>query len=81
MAAIIRDADEITAKVDPGAVFNPVVRKRLDLVREPSGGVVVQDIKQLPRLADDELMDALRALQRASQSRAGAADGGAASTD
>ncbi len=81
MAAIIHDADEITARVDPGSVFNPVVRKRLDLVREPSREAVVQDIKQLPRLADDELMDALRALQRVAQRRAGAADAGAASTD
>ena len=33
---MIRDVDEITAQVDPGAVFNPVVRAKLDAVHETS---------------------------------------------
>ena len=32
---MIRDVDEITAQVDPGAVFNPVVRAKLDAVHRP----------------------------------------------
>ena len=32
----IRDVNEITAKVDPSAVFNPVVREKLDAVHQTS---------------------------------------------
>ena len=60
---IIRDVDEITAQVDPGAVFNPVVRRKLEAVHETSSKAMKYDLNQLSRMDDGELMDVLREMQ------------------
>lgn len=70
---MIRDVDEITAQVDPGAVFNPVVRSKLDAVHETSSKAMKWDINTLSRMDDDELMGVLREMQ--AQSEAAGPDG------
>jgi hypothetical protein len=64
---IMRDVDEITAKVEPGAVFNPVVRARLDAVHQVSSKAMKWDIDTLSRMDDDQLMDVLRQMQADSE--------------
>ena len=58
---LIRDVDEITAQVDPGAVFNPVVRSKLDAVHEASSKAMKWDLNTLTTMDDDQLMEVLRA--------------------
>jgi hypothetical protein len=70
---MIRDVDEITAQVDPGAVFNPVVRAKLDAVHDTSSKAMKWDINTLSRMDDAELMGVLREMQ--AQSEAGEQDG------
>ena len=70
---MIRDVDEITAQVDPGAVFNPVVRAKLDAVHETSSKAMKWDINTLSVMDDDELMGVLREMQ--AQSEVAGADG------
>ena len=60
---MIRDVDEITAQVDPGAVFNPVVRAKLDAVHETSSKAMKWDINTLSRMDDGQLMEVLREMQ------------------
>lgn len=64
---IIRDVDEITAQVEPGAVFNPVVRRKLEAVHETSTKAMKYDLNQLSRMDDGELMDVLREMQAESE--------------
>jgi hypothetical protein len=64
---MIRDVDEITAQVDPGAVFNPVVRSKLDAVHEVSSKAMKWDINTLSTMDDDELMGVLREMQAQSE--------------
>jgi hypothetical protein len=64
---IMRDVDEITAQVEPGAVFNPVVRARLDAVHQVSSKAMKWDIDTLSRMSDDQLMDVLRQMQADSE--------------
>ena len=64
---IMRDVDEIIAQVDPGAVFNPVVRARLDAVHQVSSKAMKWDIDTLSRMDDDQLMDVLRQMQADSE--------------
>ena len=64
---MIRDVDEITAQVDPGAVFNPVVRSKLDAVHATSSKAMKWDLNQLSRMDDTQLMDVLREMQRESE--------------
>jgi hypothetical protein len=71
---VIRDVDELTAKVEPGAVFNPVVRARLDAVHEVSSKAMKWDIDALTRMDDAQLMDVLRQMQAESEA-AGGVDG------
>jgi hypothetical protein len=79
---MIRDADEITATVDPGAVFNPVVRARLDAVHETSSKAMKWDIDTLSRMDDAALMQVLRELQAESATADGAGGGdGVETTD
>jgi hypothetical protein len=66
---MIRDVDEITAQVDPGAVFNPVVRSKLDAVHEVSSKAMKWDINTLSTMDDGQLMGVLREMQ--AQSEAG----------
>jgi len=72
---MIRDVDEITAQVDPGAVFNPVVRAKLDAVHETSSKAMKWDLNTLSRMDDGELMGVLREMQAESEA-AGDAGGG-----
>ena len=74
---MIRDVDEITAQVDPGAVFNPVVRSKLDAVHQTSSKAMKWDLNALSTMDDDQLMDVLRQMQAESE-RAGSEDQGAA---
>ncbi len=64
---MIRDVDEITAQVDPGAVFNPVVRTKLDAVHQTSSKAMKWDLNQLSRMDDQELMEVLREMQAESE--------------
>ena len=64
---MIRDVDEITAQVDPGAVFNPVVRTKLDAVHQTSSKAMKWDLDQLSRMDDRELMEVLREMQAESE--------------
>ena len=64
---MIRDVDEITAQVDPGAVFNPVVRARLDAVHQTSSKAMKWDLDTLSRMDDEQLMDVLREMQAESE--------------
>jgi len=64
---VIRDVDEITAQVDPGAVFNPVVRAKLDVVHETSSRAMKWDIDTLSQMDDAQLMDVLREMQAESE--------------
>ena len=69
---MIRDVDEITAQVDPGAVFNPVVRSKLDAVHEVSSKAMKWDINTLSTMDDAQLMEVLREMQ--AQTEAGEDD-------
>ena len=64
---MIRDVDEITAQVDPGAVFNPVVRAKLDAVHQTSSKAMKWDLNTLSRMDDGELMGVLREMQAESE--------------
>ena len=64
---MMREVDEITAEVDPSAVFNPVVRSRLDAVHETSSRAMKYDLNQLATMSDDQLMDVLRQMQKESE--------------
>lgn len=77
---VIRDVDEITAKVDPGAVFNPVVRAKLDAVHQVSSKAMKWDIDALSRMDDEQLMEVLREMQAESEA-AGRETGGDDATD
>lgn len=70
---LIRDVDELTAQVDPGAVFNPVVRSKLEAVHQTSSKAMKWDIDTLSQMDDDELMGVLREMQ--AQSEAAGAEG------
>ncbi len=70
---MIRDVDEITAQVDPGAVFNPVVRAKLDAVHETSSKAMKWDLNTLSVMDDGQLMEVLREMQ--AETERGAADG------
>jgi hypothetical protein len=63
----IREVDEITAQVDPSAVFNPIVRSKLEAVHDASSKVMKYDIDQLTRMSDGQLMDVLRLMQKESE--------------
>jgi hypothetical protein len=65
---MIRDVDEITAQVDPGAVFNPVVRSKLDAVHQTSSKAMKWDINALGDMDDAQLMEVLREMQAESES-------------
>jgi hypothetical protein len=64
---MIRDVDEITAQVDPGAVFNPVVRAKLDAVHQTSSKAMKWDLNTLSCMDDAQLMEVLREMQAASE--------------
>ena len=64
---MIRDVDEITAQVDPGAVFNPVVRSKLDAVHQTSSKAMKWDLNSLSGMDDDQLMEVLREMQAESE--------------
>lgn len=61
---VARDVDEITARIEPSAIYNPVVRRRMDLVAEASQRVMQQDLQALSELSPDELQTALRDLEK-----------------
>jgi hypothetical protein len=63
----IRDVNEITAQVDPSAVFNPVVRAKLTAVHEASSKVMKYDLNTLTEMDDTQLMDVLRQMQQESE--------------
>jgi len=71
---MIRDVDEITAQVDPGAVFNPVVRAKLDAVHDTSSKAMKWDLNTLSRMDDGQLMDVLREMQAESEAVSPGAD-------
>jgi len=60
---IIREVDELSARIDPSAVFNPVVRRQLDMVADATSTVMRQDLDALADLSPGELTSALRDLE------------------
>jgi hypothetical protein len=64
---MIRDVNEITAQVDPGAVFNPVVRAKLDAVHQTSSKAMKWDLNTLSAMDDGQLMDVLKEMQAESE--------------
>ena len=68
---MVRDTDEITARVDPGAVFNPVVRDTLESVHQTSGRAMKWDLDALAGMDDEQLMDVLRQMQAESERASG----------
>jgi hypothetical protein len=64
---MIRDVDELTAQVDPGAVFNPVVRSKLDAVHQTSSKAMKWDLNTLSQMDDQQLMEVLREMQAESE--------------
>ncbi len=68
---MIRDVDEITAQVDPGAVFNPVVRAKLDAVHDTSSKAMKWDLNTLSHMDDGQLMEVLREMQAESEAAIG----------
>jgi hypothetical protein len=64
---MIRDVDEITAQVDPGAVFNPVVRSKLDAVHQTSSKAMKWDLNALSTMDNGQLMEVLREMQAESE--------------
>ncbi len=78
---MIRDVDEITAQVDPGAVFNPVVRAKLDAVHETSSKAMKWDVNTLSQMDDAQLMGVLREMQAESEATPEQGDGGDDATD
>ena len=64
---MIRDVDEITAQVAPGAVFTPVVRATLDAVHQTSSKAMKWDINTLSHMDDGQLMGVLREMQAESE--------------
>ncbi|MFA4966327.1 MAG: hypothetical protein WC709_11955 [Thermoleophilia bacterium] len=81
MEDMIRDVDEITAQVDPGAVFNPVVRAKLDAVHQTSSRAMKWDIDALATMDDGQLMEVLRDMQAESERVAGDQAGRDEATD
>jgi hypothetical protein len=71
---MIRDVDEITAQVDPGAVFNPVVRAKLDAVHDTSSKAMKWDLNTLSQMDDGQLMEVLREMQAESEAAIGGDD-------
>jgi hypothetical protein len=63
----IADVDQITAQVDPSAVFNPIVRSKLEAVHDASSKVMHYDLDQLSRMSDGQLMEVLRQMQKESE--------------
>jgi len=63
----IRDVDELTAQVDPSAVFNPVVRSKLTAVHDASSRAMKYDLNTLTEMDDAQLMDVLRQMQKESE--------------
>jgi hypothetical protein len=62
---IIREVDAIAARIEPSAIYNPVVRSRLDRVVEGSGAVMRQDLEALSELNAEDLQSALAELEPA----------------
>ena len=62
---IIREVDEIAAKIEPNAVYNPVVRRQMDLVAEATNLVMRQDLEAMAELTPEELSLALKDLEDA----------------
>jgi len=60
---LFREVDELTAVIEPSAIYNPVVRQRLDRVAEATQEVMRQDLKQMAELSPEELRSALEALE------------------
>jgi hypothetical protein len=59
---LFRDVNLLTAEIDPSAIFNPVVRERMDMVAEATQIVMQQDLEALSRLSAAELSAALAGL-------------------
>jgi hypothetical protein len=67
---IVRDADEIVARIDRGAVYNPVVRAGLEDTHQVGRSAMRWSLDELSAMDDAQLMDVLRAMQDETQRRA-----------
>ena len=60
---IIREVNAIAARIEPSAIYNPVVRSQLDMVVEASGVLMRQDLEALSELNAEDFESALAALE------------------
>jgi hypothetical protein len=60
---LFREVDEITAQIEPNAIYNPVVRERMDMVAEATNLVMQQDLEAMAQLSSEELNSALADLR------------------
>jgi hypothetical protein len=60
---IMREVDEIAARIDPTSVYNPVARRSMDSVVEASNAVMREDLHALADLTPEELHSTLSRLE------------------
>jgi hypothetical protein len=60
---IFREVDQITAQIEPGAVYNPVVREHMDRLTEATAELMRADLAAMADLSSEELHVALKDLQ------------------
>ena len=60
---IFREVDQITAQIEPGAVYNPLVREQMDRLTEATAELMRADLAAMADLSSEELHDALKDLQ------------------
>jgi hypothetical protein len=60
---IFREVDEITAQIEPGAVYNPLVRRQMDRLTEATTELMRADLAAMADLSSEELHVALKDLQ------------------
>jgi hypothetical protein len=60
---IFREVDQLTAQIEPGAVYNPLVREQMDRLAEATNELMRADLAAMGELSSEELHSALKDLQ------------------
>lgn len=60
---VFREVDQITAQIEPGAVYNPLVREQMDRVTQATTALMRADLDAMADLSSEELHLALKDLQ------------------
>ena len=66
---IFREVDQITAQIEPGAVYNPLVREQMDRLAEATTELMRADLAAMADLSSEELHLASRICRSASLPR------------